>query len=326
MEVAKQAVPHGHSGYFSRSADAIAQFFGMRDDAEGLEQALIEQVEEVRADLAAAGCPQQDVDRLDEIEVSADLYATQLAQFRVLRLQALLDCQKGGAAVLSALAESDLELCKQPDRAQKRLKDLETSEDLNEPVLKAQILRLVQGSWIADASAALEQLEVQRVVRVLVPFVLICGLGLQFIQHFMAWFEERTAETSWTLVGDGFAAVVAFLSSPFVMCCFFGLLGAILSIWFDSDYIPRTPHWRLVRRSERYTRCWGGVFVGWMVAALAPVLFGAFLISGETGGSAGNAEGIIRMYFFALIFGFSQDAFVKRVRTFQPGEPAAGAR
>ena len=99
--------------------------------------------------------------------------------------------------------------------------------------------------------------------------------------------------------------------------------GSTRSSW------PRSGHWRLLRRSERISRVWGGALIGFLVVALAPVLLGAEIpdleravgLSGQSQAvSVAHQTYLVRILLFSLLFGFSQDAFLRRLRQFDAAE------
>ena len=307
------------AGRLARFARALGRVLGLIGERQDLRAAVAEQTEEIRADLTTAGCAQEVLLSCEEARTAAEAYATIIGRLRALRLRALLECHADPTPALSPLAKQDLELCKGSEQALLQLQALVADDKLKDNVRQAQVIRLVQQSWVRDAADAVEELEVQRLVRTLIPLVTFLALGLQFVQHWTSFFDDFQFQTIGHLLNELIGNLANFFTSVFLMCSFFGLLGAILSIWFDRGFLPRTPHWRLVRRAERITRCWGGILVGWLTSALAPVLFGVPAGGvASTSAAAPSPEIIIRLYLFALVFGFSQDAFIKRIRSFEP--------
>jgi hypothetical protein len=307
-----------------------------------LQTAFQEHCADVRSELHTEGCPDTEIARISDFQsmTSIQPYATLFSDLRRLRFNILLDWRDKQApgqrpAFLRdlALRESDLSGASGPARLalDRAVSELQTGKNVEK-----QILSLVGDMWRDDAATAVEQRQVQQVVRRFLSAVV-------FFFLLVVCFQQLT-DIVYTYV-HGRATIDAFrettnlvgnlISSKFVMCSLFGLIGAVFSIWLDKTFAPPLPHWIVLRRSGRLTRAWGGVVVGLLVSVLAPVLLGEEFAKGGiktpsttlTAASVLTPEAkavqesdssntILRLYAFALALGFSQDVFFKKVRAF----------
>ncbi|HTO77364.1 MAG TPA: hypothetical protein VMQ61_14925 [Thermoanaerobaculia bacterium] len=302
-----------------------------------LQAAFTEHCADVRSELQTEGCPQPDIDKISDLQslVGVKPYSTLFADLRRLRFGALLEWRdkqspgnRAGTLRDLALRESDLSGASGTARLalERAIGDLQAGKNVEK-----QILGIITDMWRDDAAVAVEQRQVQQVVRRLVTSVVVFFL-------LIICFQQLT-DILYTYI-HGNATIDAFrdttrlignlIASKWVMCSLFGLVGAVFSIWLDKNFTPPLPHWIVLRRSARRTRCWGGIIVGLLVSVLAPVLLGEEFAQGNIKVAALSASGsnptpqpetdagntILRLYAFSLALGFSQDVFFKKVRAF----------
>lgn len=181
-----------------------------------------------------------------------------------------------------------------------------------------ELRRILRCFWECDASSAIEQLDVHALTRLSITIV----MGLFFLQYWV-----MSATTALTNIGADFSLagivstlITALFAPVFAIefqAGFFGMIGVILSFTLEGGFHPSTAHWRFVRNSSRSTRFMVGFLIGVLVARFLPFLVGPgepFGMVGDSLSEAGarNAERF-RIIFFAMVFGFSQDAFLKRI-------------
>lgn len=191
-----------------------------------------------------------------------------------------------------------------------------------------ELRRILRCFWECDASSAVEQLDVHALTRLSITMV----MGLFFLQYWV-----MSVLGALTNIGADFSfagitstvttALFAPVFSIEFQAGFFGMIGVILSFTLESTFHPSTAHWRFVRNSSRSTRFMVGFLIGVLVARFLPFLVGPGEPLGMAGDSlteagARNAERF-RIIFFAMVFGFSQDAFLKRVLSV--GQPTSAS-
>jgi hypothetical protein len=321
--------------------------------------ALEEHFSEVRNELETEGCPQPTIQALRDLESLAGVqpYQSLFPNLRRRRLEALLNQRVAAQPAkrnecLKDLVLREIELCGAPGAVRLTL-DRKLADFAAGTGSETGLITLTAEMWRDDAVLALEQRQVQQLVRqvgsavILFFFVVLCFTQLGDILYTIANapIAARTIREIMSKTGN-------LLASKFVMCGLLGLLGATFSIWLDPALSPRLPHWLALRRSGRVTRCWGGVTVGLLISVLAPVFLGegfakGSLVEGQTApavvaasssppqagmavlqgtksdsepsGSTDRESALIRLYAFSLVFGFSQDLFFKKLQAFGSG-------
>ena len=184
------------------------------------------------------------------------------------------------------------------------------------PSSHSEALDIIWEAHENDAVCALEQAQVLSTVRwflqaAILSFVLLLAIQAVFaaVLKCIPFLDPLKGQLSTRLVGMGIEATTSlnnFLLSNYISAALIAVLGALFGIYLDLPSEGGAPHWRLVRRYSRFTRCWAGAAAGLLTAALAPVLLGG-AVKGEDGGS--------RVFVAAFVFGFSTELFLKKLQS-----------
>lgn len=96
-----------------------------------------------------------------------------------------------------------------------------------------------------------------------------------------------------------------FFFSPYILTPLIAVIGALFGIYMDLPLEGTSPHWRLVHKYSRVTRCWAGAAAGLLTVAMAPIL-GAPVGTDQVMGG--------KILVAAFLFGFSQELFLKKLQ------------
>lgn len=274
---------------------------------------------------------------LDDTEVEVLNYPILFAQARRLRLEVLAGLAETGADgtgsqvggtpdLLAFLAIRDVQEG-QASAASKSAIERITQTATTTSSRASQILDEVGQFWRSDAATALERIQVQDLARLLLAGLLVVYYGFLLLSRGAEGLESlhATSPGLLALLVAPLGGIQRFLAEPPFLSGFFGLVGAVLSMWLDESFSPRFSHWQLARRSERAARCFGGFLIGLLVLLFLPLLSHAAIGSSHGPGLEGAWSGVegepllappsSRLLLIALIMGFSQDAFFRRIRS-----------
>jgi hypothetical protein len=179
---------------------------------------------------------------------------------------------------------------------------------------------LVKDANRGDATRAMEQIETIDLSRRLVSgslivlYIALAGFQLfQIVTAIIAkWAQVNHIEMAIREISGGLSNL---FTLPAISSSFFGLIGASLAIWLDRQSDSDAAHWQIVRRRSRAARCWLGLLVGFVVYVLMPVLIGP--TASPTPAATGSPQqdpAVSRLFLFAIVAGFSQDLFIKRLQ------------
>ncbi len=188
------------------------------------------------------------------------------------------------------------------------------------PSSEAEALSMIWEAHQNDAVCAVEQMEVLTVVLramkfSIFAFVILLGLQATFASFLgcVPLFDPLKGTLQARSI-QAASIIATNLNNFFFSIYFLGALtatmGALFGVYLDLPQEGSPPHWRLVRRYSRITRCWAGTAVGLLTASLAPVL----------GVTAQGQEGGARLFAAAFVFGFSQEMFLKKLQGLTGGD------
>ena len=181
------------------------------------------------------------------------------------------------------------------------------------PASRDEALDFIWEAHSNDAVCAMEQIQVLSTVQTILRGVIATFVALLAIQAIFAailgslpLFESGSVQGSRMVRVGLLVATNAnnFLLSPYILAAIIAVLGALFGINLDLPLEGSSPHWRLVRKYSRLTRCWAGAAAGLLTAAMAPIL----------GTSGQGQEGGARLFVAAFVFGFSQELFLKKLQ------------
>lgn len=183
------------------------------------------------------------------------------------------------------------------------------------PTSRTEALDLIWEAYQSDAACAMEHLQVFGTVKTVLQSSIIAFFSLLALQSAFAAVRDclrvvdATARPGQTLpVALGLAImqnVNNFFFSPFILTPLIAVMGALFGIYMDLPVEGTPPHWRLVHKYSRITRCWAGAAAGLLTVAMAPIL-------GAPVGTDQVAGGKIMVA--AFLFGFSQELFLKKLQ------------
>lgn len=256
---------------------------------------------------------------LDWTTVDELSYPDLFARARLFRLQTVAEAKGAGTdgmgvdEVLPFLAIRDLQNGREPAAARSAVEHIAQTA-MSPPRRSSEILEEVGHYWRGDASSAVEQMEVQDLIRLLLTGLLLFFFGSLWISRAAAGLVDLPAETR--LLELLMAPILGLRASvselPF-LAGFFGVLGAAVSVWQENGFRPGACHWRFVRRANRLTLCLGGFAVGLLVSTFLPILFPELVQPASPDEAASYKESHI--YLTAFVGGLSQGAFFDRLRS-----------
>ncbi len=184
------------------------------------------------------------------------------------------------------------------------------------PASRTEALDLLWEAYQNDAACAMEQLQVFGTVKTVLQSSIIAFISLLALQSAFAALRDSLRLFNAPLpsgtsipVSIGLAIVQNvnnFFLSPYILTPLIAVIGALFGIYMDLPLEGTTPHWRLVHKYSRITRCWAGAAAGLLTVAIAPVL-GAPIGTDQVAGG--------KMLVAAFLFGFSQELFLKKLQS-----------
>jgi hypothetical protein len=188
------------------------------------------------------------------------------------------------------------------------------------PTSRGEALDLIWEANQSDAVCAIEQLQIFATVKSVLQASIVAFLGLLGLQSFFASILGSIPlldpavgpwGTRWIKIGLLVTTNINnFFLSPYISASLIAVFGALFGIYLDLPQEGTTPHWRLVRKYSRMTRCWAGASAGLLTGALAPLI-----VPPSPPGSGQEASAAFgRIFVAAFLFGFSQELFLKKLQ------------
>ncbi len=186
------------------------------------------------------------------------------------------------------------------------------------PTSRTEALDLIWEAYQSDAACAMEQLQVFGTVKSVLQASIIAFISLLALQSAFAAVRDCLRLVGSNLspggslpAGLGLAImqnVNNFFFSPYILTPLIAVIGALFGIYMDLPLEGTTPHWRLVHKYSRITRCWAGAAAGLLTVAMAPIL-GAPIGADQVMGG--------KILVAAFLFGFLKNCFSRSFRIWQ---------